>query len=348
MKKVIYILFVFATFPKSTCSQEHNTKLELNDSIKHKVWANIFASYFTTIKGENKPLSAFEMPTALLGYSTSFGSKFKGTLIYDVTRTTNAIKITDDLGNTYNVTYNEGSRYTAYLKMAEITYSPLNFMDVRFGQLLNSQYLTMQDKFWGYRYVYFTYQEVHRYGNPADFGAQIDLKYRNYLLTQFSITNGDGPFKHQDEEAKFLYAANIEYYPVKGAILKVYADYAPFADTVSVARDRSALSLFAGYRTSKFRVASEYNRVFNYGFRENNSYWGISSFFSYSFSSIVDVLIRYDYINRSMPLNLSKTHLLIYGIQLQPIKSFNISVNLRNLIGGSNKTMIYVNSMLNF
>lgn len=308
--------------------------------MKQRVWANIFASYYTTLQGSYQPKSAFEMPTALMGYSATLSDRFKATLIYDVTRTTNAITVTDSLGTPLNVTYNEGSRYTAFLKMAEIKYSPLSFLDLRVGQLLNTQYLTTQDKFWGYRYIYFTFQEVHRYGNPADFGVQVDLKYSGRLLAQLSATNGDGPFKQQDSGAKFLYSLNLEYYPLKGTIIKVYGDFSPAPQAISNAFDRSVLSVFAGYKAEHYRMAFEYNAVKNYGFTSNSDFWGLSSFISFSVSPKVDVLARYDYINHSVPQNLNRAHFVIAGAQYSPIKNLNCSVNLRHL-SNPERTMIY-------
>lgn len=287
------------------------------------------------------------MPTALIGYSASLTDRFKATLIYDVTRTTNNITVTDSLGIPLSVSYNEGSRYTAFLKMAEIRYSPASFVDLRVGQLLNTQYLTTQDKFWGYRYIYFTFQEVHRYGNPADFGAQVDFKYRNILLAQLSVTNGDGPFKQQDSDSKFLYSLNVEYYPFTGAIVKLYSDFSPAPKNTSGGYDRSALSVFAGFKGERYRLAVEYNGVKNYGFTQNSEYWGFSSFFSYSVTPKVDILTRYDYVNRSAPLNLSRSHFILTGIHYSPIRNLSCSVNLRHLTAPE-KTMLYVSCAANF
>jgi hypothetical protein len=341
-------LFILSALTTINSFAQDSLKGKPSDNeLKQKAWASIFAAYYSTLTGSNRPSSAFEMPTALLGYSASLNETFKATLIYDVTRTTNNIAVTDSLGKPLNVTYNEGSRYTAFLKMAEIRYSPASFVDLRVGQLLNTQYLTTQDKFWGYRYIYFTFQEVHRYGNPADFGAQVDFKYRNMLLTQLSVTNGDGPFKQQDSDSKFLYSLNVEYYPINGAIVKVYSDFSAAPKNASGDYNRSALSVFAGFKGKRYRLAAEYNGVKNYGFTKNSDYWGISSFFSYSVTSKVDVLTRYDYINHSAPLNLSRSHFILAGIHYSPIKNLSCSVNLRHFTAPE-KTMLYVSFGANF
>ncbi len=297
--------------------------------VETKLWANIFASYYYNLKGNN-PINGFEMPTALLGYSAET-QQFKGTLIFDVARTTGDINVSDSLGNLFIVRYREGSSYTVFLKMAELKYSPTSYISLKFGQLLNTQYLTTQDKFWGYRYVYFTFQEIHRYGNPADFGFQSDINLQNKALFQISVTNGDGPFRYQDNNGKLLFASNVEWYPVSGAILKIYADYAPASEQIMEAPYKSTLAAFAGYKTNRLRIGTEFSQVTNYKFGNNRKYWGYSSFASVKLIQEFDVFARHDYINQSAPLNLSKAHFFIGGLQYQPLEKLQCALSIRYL-----------------
>ena len=281
------------------------------------------------------------MPTAQLGYSGTFSDKLKATIIYDVTRTTNNITVTNPIGQDLEVAYAEGSRYTAFLKMAEILYSVNKHINLRVGQLLSTQYLTVQDKFWGYRYVYFTYQEIHRYGNPADFGAQIDLKY-GMFLNQVSVSNGDGPFKHQDSEGKYIYSNNLEVRPTENLLLKLYADYAPALEQVANAKDKSTISAFIGYKTNNYRVACEYSKVNNFGFSSNSSYYGISTFGSVKVSPAFDIFARYDYINKSSTLNITKGNFVLAGIQYKPHKNLNTSINIRSLTSENTASKMWI------
>jgi hypothetical protein len=307
--------------------------------IKQKLWCDIFASFYTTANGNTTPKSAFGMPTALLGYSATMQNRVKGTLIFDVYRTTNNISVTDSNGNFLNVNYNEGSKYTVFLKLAEIKYSPTPFLDLHFGQILNTQYLTTQDKFWGYRYVYFTFQEIHRYGNPADFGFQADLKFGNKILNQMSITNGEGPMKFQDENGKFLFSNNLEVYPLKGLLLKLYADYAPKPDTSAISREKNTISIFAGYKNEKFRLATEWNKVWNYNYRQNSDFYGISTFGSYALGKQFNMFLRYDYVNKSVPLNLDKAHIVLFGVEYEPLDNFQCAFHVRNVSQGKLVTL---------
>ncbi len=243
------------------------------------------------------------------------------------------------MGNALNVSYNEGSKYTVFLKLAEIKYSPLSFIDLRFGQLLNTQYLTTQDKFWGYRYVYFTFQEVHRYGNPADFGFQADLKFAGKILNQLSVTNGEGPMKYQDENGKFLVSNNLEVRPIDGLLLKLYVDYSPKPDTLGVSKERKTISAFVGFKKEKFRFATELNKVFNYAFRENSNYYGISSFGSFTLTKRFDIFLRYDSINKSASMNLEKSHFILAGTQYEPLENFHFALNNRNQSQGNLATL---------
>jgi hypothetical protein len=343
MKKLAFVLlgiifFIFST--KGVAANDNDTikKFQEPEEVTHKVFATIFASYYS---GNSKvvPKSAFEMPTALLGYTASFSNKLKATLIYDVTRTSSNFTINNGTTN-LEINYFEGSKYTAYLKMAEIMYSVNDFIDFRIGQLLNTQYLTTQDKFWGYRYIYFTFQEVHRFGNPADFGAQIDFKYGDKILNQVSVTNGEGPFRHQDLNGKFLYSNNLELRPIKGLILKLYTDYSPVSDDLTDTEDKYAISAFVGYKAEQFKAAIEYNKVYNYGYKSNNGFYGFSTFGSYSLNSKVDLLARYDYINKSTVMDLDKGHFVLAGIQFKLHKNLNFSVNYR-LLNPVEKQWIY-------
>jgi hypothetical protein len=297
------------------------------EEVKHRFFANIFASHYVGFSESIKPKSAFEMPTALMGYSATFSNKLKATIIYDVTRTTSGFNVTDNDGNQLNINYFEGSKYTAFLKMDEIMYSLNQHIDFRVGQLLNTQYLTTQDRFWGYRYVYFTFQEVHRYGMPADFGAQIDIKHSGKILNQTSITNGEGPFRHQDENGNFLISNNFEFRPTQELILKLYADYCP-----SITIDRYAVSAFAGYKTTQYRFGLEYNKVYNYNFVSNRDFWGVSTFGSFSINPKFDILARYDYINKSNTLSIANGHFSLAGVQYKPHPNFFCSLNFRALL----------------
>jgi hypothetical protein len=268
--------------------------------------------------------------------------------MFDVTRTTNFSGVTDSSGQSMMVkNYFEGSKYTAYLKMAEIKWEINEFLALRVGQLLNTQYLTFQDPFWGYRYIDVTFQERYRFGMPADFGAQFDVKIKDKFLNQLSVVNGEGPFRYQDVNGKFIFSDNIQYSPVKNLTLKLYGDYGPAIDTGAAFGDKWVISFFAGYKTSKFRFGGELDYVNNYSWVNDKDHSGVSVFGAWNFIGKFDVLARYDHLQIKTPAETQKLDYYIVGFQYEPVKMFTTSINFRYISEGS-LPFIYANFGLKF
>jgi len=327
MKKTESILI--AIFFLSLFSRAQNSSLIIDRSKDQFVFGQIFADFKYNFNNEIKPVAAFRFNQGIIGYYHKIADKVSGKIMIDVTRTTNFTSITDSLGRPVSYDYFEGSKFTAYLKMAEIKWDVSDFFTFRFGQLLSTQYLTFQDQFWGFRYVDVTMQEKFRLGMPADFGAQVDLKLKDKLLYQFSVVNGEGPFRYQDDEGNFLFANNIQYYPIKGLTLKLYADYAPAPDTSLSTKDKSVISFFAGYQKPKYRLGAEYSHVSNYLFTKENSVDAISVFGSVLLIEKFTLLLRWDHLILDSNQKTEKIDYLIAGIQYEPIEKFTTSINYR-------------------
>ncbi|PLX00312.1 MAG: hypothetical protein C0594_15850 [Marinilabiliales bacterium] len=310
------------------------TKKETKEKPKnYKVFGNIYTGFYYTFNDNYTPRSAFEFSTGLLGYRHKISEKITATLIYDVTRTTNNIKVSDSIGNSFNVTYFEGSKYTAFLKMGEIDWNITDYLQLSVGQLLNQQYLTVQDKWWGYRYIAVSYQEKYRYGMPADFGSRLTYK-GNLLKYSITVTNGEGPFRHQDDGSKFLVASNIDITPVDGLMIKMYNDYEPAPSSGVGIADKNVNSFFVGYKKNKIMAGLEYNEIRNYGYMQNENVYGISLYGSYKITDKFDVLARADYGNLYPQYDnnaklIDNKQYYIAGLQYQPEKNLFTSVNFR-------------------
>lgn len=252
-------------------------------------FADIHAFFVYDVNDNTTPQAAFGINTAIMGYKRSFSKKVNATIMYDVTRTTNFV-FPDSIGI---ASYFEGSKYTAFLKMAEIDWKVKPWAELCFGQLLNEQYLTVQDKHWGLRYVNTTMQEYFRFGNPADFGARIKFFPAKTLMISATVVNGEGPFRYQDSESLFQYSFNAEYRPKEHLIFKAYCDYQPHA--TGLTEDRSALSVFAGYKKGKWMAGAEYDMVLNNAYLGGSDLSGISVFGSYKTGEKTTVFARADY-----------------------------------------------------
>jgi len=168
-------------------------------------------------------------------------------------------------------------------------------------------------------------------GQPADFGVQFDVKVKDKFLNQFSVVNGEGPFRHQDPNGKFIFSDNIQVSPVKNLTLKLYGDYGPAIDTGSAYGDRWVISFFAGYKTSKFRIGGEYDYVNNYLWLNGKDYSGFSVFGGWNFIGKIDVLARWDYLQIKTLTDTDHLNYYIIGFQYEPVKMFTTSVNFRYL-----------------
>lgn len=314
--------------------------LSQNDSLKSKspvVFGSIYPGFVSTFSMKDKPNYGFEMNTALVGFKTDFADKATAILIYDVTKTTGDIVVRDSNNTLQSVSFFKGSDYTAFLKQAEINWKPKKNIELALGQLLNEQYLTVQDKFWGYRYVAYTFQERYKFGNQADFGLRAALVNNNWRIST-TISNGEGPLYKQDSEGRLMYALNAEYRPSKNFIFKVYGDIYP-----GNKMNRECLSAFMAYGTDKYRIGIEGCLIENDKWIEKYDYWGYSGFISYKIAEKWNVFIREDYLDKSYLYD-NKTSISFAGVQYEPVKNFNIALNYRFI---KEKSMEYHQVALN-
>lgn len=332
MRKSIFFLILI--LPLLGESQQTDT-LKKAEQSKAIFFANLYSS-FNYSKSDNGISSGFAMPTALFGYSKKIAGKVSGTIILDVTRTTNNIIVLDSNNYALNVSYFEGSKYTAFLKVAEIKWDISSKFSFSAGQLLNTQYLTLQDKFWEHRYVEVTFQELNRLGMPADFGMRFTYTPNKKVKINIGAFNGEGPFRYQDSKSNFLFSGNIEYQPTTNFIIKTY--YSDFFSGDKSLPNQGTLSLFLGYKNERLTFGLEYDRMNNQNFT-TEKVKGFSGFAYYNFNKKIQVFYRYDYLSLNSILNYSYQ---IGGIQISPVENFTISANYRHKTL-MNENMFFIN-----
>ncbi|MEA3445216.1 MAG: hypothetical protein U9R19_10885 [Bacteroidota bacterium] len=297
------------------------TAISSNAQDKGKVLARIYTGFYHNFDNTLDRQTGFDFTTGIIGYSRKLGENVKATLLYDVTRTTNFSGM-DTLAGSF-----EGSKYTAFLKMGQIDWQFHPRLALSVGQLLNQQYLTVQDKWWGFRYVCVTYQEKYRYGMPADFGARFTYSSEsNNLRWSLSAVNGEGPFRYQDNNSIFLISTNIEYVPKENFLIKVYTDYEKPSDETFDNFDKNVVSVFLGHKSKKLMLGCELNYVTNYNYVKDMDYKGASLYTSYAIWEKFKVLARLDYGNLKSEEN---DYYSIIGFQYEPAKNYFTSVNLR-------------------
>ncbi len=297
-----------------------------SDSIKTKFFSNIYPAFTLNLNNSKKIIPSFEMNTALLGIRSEINNKATIILIYDVSKTTSDIQVFDTSNQSLTVNYFKGSDYTAFLKQAEAKWTPNKSLEFSIGQLLNEQYLTVQDKFWGYRYVMFTFQERYKFGYPADFGIRAAFKTDKIRIST-TLSNGEGPFNKQDINGWIQYALNIEYRPSEHFILKAYGDVYPNEHT-----HRSAFSGFIGIEYPKFKAALEQSIVLNDKWDNKKDYEGYSGFVSRKINPKLNFFLRNDYLVKSIVYENTNVSLIGFDYLLNTnlIISFNYRYFLSN------------------
>jgi hypothetical protein len=305
------------------------------------VFGRIYSGgYYTLDKNSiDYPQKGFDFTTGIIGYSGVINPKLKATLMYDVTRTTNFTWPDTTAINGYF----EGSKYTAFLKMAQVDWNFLPGFTLSAGQLLNQQFLTLQDGWWGYRFVRVTFQESYRYGMPADFGLRITWKPYDNLSLSAGMVNGDGPFRYQDKEGDLLYSFNAELIPFNHFIFKVYGDF----EESTNGEPRKTVSLFAGFRESQDKMFGlEWNHLENASFIRGNDKTGWSIYGSYKVIPKTRLLGRLDFGDLLMSENSdTERFYLLGGVDFEPAPGYNIVFTYRcfSFTKGQNIPQIYLN-----
>jgi len=325
MKHISWILFLLI----SSYIHAQSSSQIVNKEDTSYIFGQIFTGFYAGLNDNYKPQAAFEFKQGIIGYKHTFNQRVTGLIMLDFTRTTHFTSLTDSNGNPIPIDYFEGSKYTAYLKMAEIKWTLNKHFAFRFGQLLNTQYLTFQDRFWGFRYVDVTFQEKYRFGMPADFGAQFDYKTGDKLLLQLSIVNGEGPFRYQDALSRFLYSGNIQYNPIKNYTVKLYLGIESAPDTAEYVKSKKIASFFTGYKNHQFGIGGEVNYVKDYNYIQSVDKYGFSIYGFITLSEKFTLLGRYDYLHQQVTNNYIVNNYYILGIQYEPIKYFSTSLNYR-------------------
>ena len=295
----------------SSFSQNSNEVFIPGGDVQFKVFWN----YHTDLSEDATQTSAFELKRAYLGYKYNFSDAI-------------STKITLDVGSNSG-----GSDYTAFLKVAQLDWKVASSVKLSMG-LIGMKQFNDQEKFWGYRYIFKSFQDQNGYGSSADLGINAEFKLSKNLKANFLIVNGEGYKKLQDEDGKQKVGGSLIFTPVKGLTTKIYADSQPSIDSDAI----TTISLFAGYKANNWRFGSEYNKLNNgkkYSSAEqDHDLDGLSFYVTYEINDKVELFGRFDQLSsntlpgESETWNMSKDgNQIIGGVQYVPINGLSFSLN---------------------
>ncbi len=329
MKQINFTILVFLLFLSGIKAQETNNE-EFTPS--GKASAKIFTNAHTTyIDGENS--SAFEVQRAYFGYGYSFSKEF-------------STKLTLDVGDPGTGKL----QMTAYLKNALLEYHKEK-LKVDFG-LIGTYGFNVQEKQWGNRYVYKSFQDGYGFGPSADLGASAEYKFCDYFKVDAMLLNGEG-YKNLQADNTYKGAIGATITPIKNLNIRVYYD------NMSKAVAQSTMAFFAGYTADKFKVGAEYNLQQNNKFVDNQDMSGESFYATVFATKKVNFFARFDNLTSSKPggatngWNIAKDgQAYIVGVEYKPVKGVKISPNFQGwnpkLSGAAFVSSAYLNLEISF
>jgi len=331
MKKIIISLILFATVINFSFAQEKSA-FKPSGKMHFKVYWNYHADLTTNAQ----QTSAFEIKRSYFGYKYKISKNI-------------STKITFDVGKNSG-----GSAYTAYLKIAQLNWKVAEGVKLSMGMIGLKQF-NDQENFWGYRYLFKSYQDQNGFGSSADAGINAEFTLSKNLKANFLIVNGEGYKNLQDINGNQKVGASLLFYPVKGLTTKVYFD----SQNTTGGKAVTSLALFAGYKVKDWRLGIEYNKLSN-GKKysspaDGHDLDGISIYSTYVLSKKVEIFGRFDQLNSNtltgdtQAWNFNKNgSQIIAGIQVAPAKGFKLSFNYQGFTfdnpAVNTKSLIFLNA----
>jgi hypothetical protein len=212
---------------------------------------------------------------------------------------------------------------TAFIKNAFLQYKSNNF-SARFGMIGVNQF-SVQEKQWGYRYIYKSFQDAYNFGPSADLGAAIEYSPIKQISFDLSVLNGEG-YKKIQSDSTFKTTFGLTIKPFEGFVLRGYYDM------MNHNYNQTSLALYAGYTYKQFKTGIEYNIQNNNNMINNHNFSGISVYTSLLIAEKFSVFTRYDNLKsetiegESNPWNLSKDgQLFMAGFDYSPTHGVKIA-----------------------
>lgn len=244
------------------------------NSSKGEVILTLFEHVGVSYNLDNKDWSnpGFNMERAYLGYRYHFDPNWSATVIYDASE-----------NNGFGLEH-------GFVKNAFVQYKN-DKLSVMAGIVPTEQGLAAE-KCWGYRYVNKAFYDMNGWGASADMGVVMKYRFTDWFSADLWMMNGEG-FKYLQLDDHFLYALGLNFMPMEGLEMRLYADVKT-CDKLTNHAAQENLSLFAGYNHEKFRIGAEFNIQNNVDCFEDYGMMGFSVFGTYKASPKMNVFCRYD------------------------------------------------------
>ena len=187
------------------------------------------------------------------------------------------------------------------------------------GGLISTTQFNFQEKFWGYRYVMKSFQDLYKFGSSADLGISATYKFADWLSADAIIVNGEG-YKKIQKGTGLNYGLGATVTPVKGLQVRLYGGLNEGATSSDA--DQWNAATFVGYKGKDFSVGAEYN----YMDKAGNAQSGYSVYTSVNVSKTAAVYARWDELFAG---NTASKDAAIVGAQFKLGKYVKVAPNVR-------------------
>ena len=239
---------------------------------KGKAIVQVFGNFHTGF-GRTNDDRGFELDRSYVGYQYDLGKGLQIKGVMDIGQS-------DDVNDYHRI---------AYIKNAQISWKTGNL--TLNGGLISTTQFNMQEKFWGYRYIMKSFQDLYKMGSSADLGISAAYKFTDWLSADAIVVNGEGYKKIQKNDG-LMYGWGATLTPVEGLSMRVYYGLNEGSDDTQA--DIQNLATFIGYKGKVFSLGAEYNRIWNAKNKEGNDYDGFSIYTSAHLNKKLDAYLRYD------------------------------------------------------
>ena len=280
---------------------------EVENEPKGKAIVQIYTNFHSGFGVVNDD-RGFELDRSYLGYEYTFG---KGVSVKGVL----------DIGQSKDI---DDYHHFAYIKNALVKWSIGRF--TLQGGMIGTTQFNYQEKFWGYRYIYKSFQDQYKFGSSADLGISASYRIAKWIEADVIIANGEG-YKLVQVDNGLLYGVGTTIKPFKGMSLRLYAS---LNEGTKGEKDIINYAMFAGYKHKYFSLGVEYNIMRNNRRIEGQNLYGFSMYASGSINSWFDLYARADGLMSGDDWNKEKDEVaIITGAQFKLGKYVKIAPNFR-------------------
>ena len=315
MKKTILLLISAVLITYNSNAQ--------NGTPSVKVFSNF--NYDMSSEENETAFKEFKIKRSYLGYSYQIDDNF-------------STKITFDVGNN-----NEGSSYTAFLKIASLKWKTSDKLTLNIG-MVGTKNFKFMEKAWGKRYIEKSAQDKYKWANSADVGITADYKIGNKLAIDAQILNGEGYKKVQDDLGLFRGGLGITYRISTSLALRLHQDITPRSSYTDSTDSQYISAASLSYSGTNFSLAYEASLMQNSGNIIADEEKNLMSIYgSYKLNKDYTLFARYDDATETA----NEGSYTIYGIERQMTKGVTVALNMQSWTGAADgseaENTLYIN-----